>query len=121
MMLHDREHDLIALSDLESRAVGDQIDRLCGVAREDDLVGRFRIHEGTHPLAGALEILRRRIRQIMQAAMDIGVFVAVGVGDRIDDLARLLGGSGIVEIDQRLAVDFPRRIGKSRRIASTSS
>ena len=45
----------------------------------------------------------------MQAAMDVGVFLTVGVLDGIEHHLRLLGRGAIVEIDQRLAVDFPRQ------------
>ena len=40
VVLHDREHDLVALADLKCCAerVGDEVDRLGRVAREDDLV-----------------------------------------------------------------------------------
>ncbi len=51
---------------------------------------------------------------MMQSAVDVGVFVAVGVGDGVDDLARLLRGRAIVEICQRFAMDRLRQNGKVR-------
>jgi hypothetical protein len=39
--------------------------------------------------------------------MHVGVGVGVEVDERVDDLLGLLGGSGVVEIDQRPAVDLP--------------
>ena len=39
--------------------------------------------------------------------MDVGVGLAVVPRDRIEHRLRLLGGRGVVEIDQRLAVDRP--------------
>ena len=46
VVLHDREHDLVALADMRA-AVGarDQVDRLGGVAGEDDLVVGARVEE----------------------------------------------------------------------------
>ena len=43
MVLHDREHDLVARLDaLAPERIGDEIDRLGGVAGEDDLLARAR-------------------------------------------------------------------------------
>src|SRR5579872_364725 len=42
----------------------------------------------------------------MHPPMDIGVFAGREVAHRVQNLARLLRRSGVVEIDQRLAVDF---------------
>ena len=68
-----------------------------------------------------LEGLRRGIGEIMQAAMHIGVFVLIGVGHALDHLPRLLRRGGIVEIDERLAVDLRSTgSGNRARIASTS-
>ena len=49
--------------------------------------------------------------------MYIGVFVLIGVDHALDHLPGLLGRGGIVEIDQRLAVDLrreDREIGPDR-------
>jgi hypothetical protein len=78
------------------------------------------VDEAAGGLPRLLVGLGRRIRQEMQPAVDVGVFVRVGVSHRIDDGLRLLGRSAIVEINQWLAVDLTRQDRKSRRIASTS-
>ena len=44
------------------------------------------------------------LAQCMDAAMDVGVDLLVIVRDGVDDCARLLRSSTIVEIDKRLAV-----------------
>ena len=54
----------------------------------------------------ASNAVRGAVAQFMDAAMDIGVVVLVVMHERVNDRARLLGGGGVVEIDQRLAVDF---------------
>jgi hypothetical protein len=39
MVLHDRKHDLVARANaLAAEGVGDEIDRLGGIAREDDFL-----------------------------------------------------------------------------------
>ena len=45
----------------------------------------------------------------MQAAMDVGVFVRIGMLDGVEHRLRLLRRRAVVEIDQRLAVDFARQ------------
>ena len=84
MMLHDRKHDLVAgLDALAAESGRDEIDRLGGVAGEDDLLGPRRIEKGPHLLARALVGLGRRIGEEVQAAMHVGVFVCVGLLDAI--------------------------------------
>ena len=107
MVLHDREHDLVALlQSLAAEGVGDEIDRLGGVAGEDDLFRPSGIEERTHLLARAFVGLGRGIGEVMQAAMHIGVFVRVGVLDAIEHRLRLLRRGRVVEIDERLAIDL---------------
>ena len=110
VMLHDRQNDLVALADMRHPpAIGDRVDRFRRGLREDDLVHRTSIQEPAHLLARRLVSLRRRIRQEMQPAMDVGIFVTIGMRDRIDHGLRLLGRSAVVEIDERLAIDFTRQ------------
>ncbi len=107
MMLHDGEHDLVALADLHAAVGrGHEVDGLGSVAGEDDLVDARGIEEAAHDLARVLEALRRGVREIVQAAVNVGVFEAIGVVHGLDHRQRLLGGGAVVEIDQRLAVDL---------------
>ena len=56
MVLHDREHDLVALADHHAaEALRHEIDRLGGVAGEDDLVLGRRVEEAAHAFARILE------------------------------------------------------------------
>ena len=72
-------------------------------------------------LARLLEIGGGEVAQVVQPAMDVGVFFSVGALDGVEHRSRLLRRGAVVEIDERLAVDLLRdRIGKSARIASTS-
>ena len=113
VVLHHGEHDLVAGADvLEPEARGDEIDRLRSRAGEDDLVARLGVEEAPHALARGFVGLGGGIGQIMQAAMDVGVFVLVGVDHPLDHRARLLRRSGVVEINERLAVGPLRQDGK---------
>ena len=107
MVLHDREHDLVAgLDALAPERIGDEVDRLGGVAGEDDLLGPRRVEERPHLLARALVAFGRRIGEVMQAAMHVGVFRRIGLLDAVEHRLRLLRRRGVVEIDQRLAIDL---------------
>ena len=116
MMLHHGKHDFIALPDMgDAEAGGDQVDRLRRRARKNDLVVRGRIEKPAHGFARRLVSLGRRVGQIMQAAMHIGVFVLVSVRQAFDHRPRLLRRGGIVEIDQRLAIGA---LGQNRKIGA---
>ena len=54
--------------------------------------------------AGPLVLGRRLLADRVDAAMDVGVVLAVVVGDGIDDDARLLAGRRRVEVDEAVAV-----------------
>ena len=107
VVLHDREHDLVALADRHGAVgAGDQVDALGGVAGEDDLLDAWRIEEAAHRLARVLVAGGGGVGEKVQAAMDVGVFHLVGVVDGVEHRARLLRRGAVVEIDQRLAVDL---------------
>ncbi|MNU03747.1 hypothetical protein D3C72_2478840 [compost metagenome] len=75
MMLHDRQHDLVALADMRhAPAIGHGVDRLGRRFGEDHFVHRSGIEEAAHLLARRLISIRRRIGKEMQAAMHIGIF-----------------------------------------------
>ena len=80
VVLHDREDDLVALAEVHAVGGRDEVDRLGGVPGEDDLVGMRGIEEAAHDLARLLVFLGRGIGQEVQPAMDVGVFVGIGVG-----------------------------------------
>ena len=107
VVLHDREHDLVALAEIHGAVgAGDEVDALGGVAREDDLLDAWRIEEAAHRLARVLVAGGGGVGEEVQPAMDVGVFHLVGVVDGVEHRARLLRRGAVVEIDQRLAVDL---------------
>ena len=52
--------------------------------------------------------------ELVDAAVDVGVEVAVVVVERVDHRSRLLGAGGAVEVDERPAVG--RRAGQEREV-----
>jgi hypothetical protein len=74
--------------------------------REHDLLGRARVQEAPRLLARAFEALGRRIGHEVKPAVDVRVGRLHGAHHGIDDGARLLRRRGVVEIDERLAVDL---------------
>ena len=116
MVLHDREHDLVAFPQPHAaEARRDEIDRLGGVLGEDNFFLGAGIDEGSRRLARAFVSLRRLIGEIMQAAMHIGILRRIGAGQAIENLGRLLRRGGVVEINQRLAINLH---GQRRKIGA---
>ena len=124
VVLLGREHDLVALAE-EGVAPGarHQVDRLGGAARPDHLGGIGGAQEAGHLPARALVGVGRPARQLVDAPVHVGVVVPVIVRDRVYDRVGFLGGGGVVQVDQRLAVDVllqgrevaPRRGGEGVR------
>ena len=75
---------------------------------EDDLVRVRGVEEALHVAARRLVLLGRDVREIVQAAVDVGVFVANRRGHRVDHRLRLLRRGAVVEIDERTAVHLAR-------------
>ena len=74
-------------------------------AHEDDLVLGGRVEEAPHLLARAFVGVGGARRQRVRGAVDVRVLVLVEVAEAIDHRLRLLRGGGVVEPDERPAVD----------------
>ena len=85
---------------------GDEVDALGGAAGEDDFFGAAGVDEFGGAGAGRFERGGGAVAQFVDAAMDIGVVVLVVMAQGVEHRARLLRGGGVVEIDQRLAVNL---------------
>ena len=106
-MLHFREQNHVAgLEIFCAPGTGDEIDAFGRAAREDDFVGAFGVDEFCGAGAGGFKRVRRAVAQFMDAAMDVGVVVLVIMHQRVNHRAGLLRRGGVVEINQRLAVDL---------------
>src|SRR5215204_5877503 len=115
MVLHLRQQDDVIGGEMRrAPGAGDEVDRLGGVAREDDLVVTGGADEArdiiTYTLVGSGRLLGERVN----ATMDIGIGGLVVVNERLDHLSRLLRGGGVVEIDETAPVDASRQDGKIR-------
>ena len=114
VMLVWRHDYLVALADVLLRpGVRHQVQRLGGVARPDYLLRVFRAYEARYLGASAFIELGRFLAERMNPAMDIGIGTFIVVNQSLNDLARLLGSGGVVQIDQGFAIDLP---GQDREI-----
>lgn len=113
VVLHDREHDLVALLDV-GLAPGrcHEVDGLGDIAGEDDFFTTRRVDEFRYLAARALVSLGRGIGEIVQAAVHVGVLALVGFRHAVEHRIRLLRRGGVVEIDQRLAINLHRQRGE---------
>jgi len=106
VVLKLRQHDLVAAADVHAAPrLGDEIDRLCGSPGENDAVGGRRADEFRDLRPGVFVGVRCPGGECVRAAVNVGVLVAVEIGDPVDDLPRLLRGSGVVEPDKRPPAD----------------
>ncbi len=123
VVLELRDDDLVARADVAAApALGDEVDALGRAAHEDDLSGDGALRNAAHLVARAFVGVGRARRQRVGGAVDVRVLVLVEVREAIDHALRLLRGRGVVEPDERAAVDpFCCRIGKSRLIAYGSN
>ena len=86
VMLHLGQDDHVAAIDVPpAPRVGDEVDRLGRVAGEDDLVAVGRVDEPGDLDPGRLVGGGRLLADRVDAAMDVGVVLAVVVGDGVDD------------------------------------
>ncbi len=115
MVLHDRQHDLVARLDPRAERRGDQVDALGRALGEDHIVRGRRIEESAYGFARSFVGLGRLVRQRMQAPVHVGIGGAHLVRHRIDHGVRLLGAGGIVEIDERMPVHLP---GQDRELGA---
>ncbi|SLE02389.1 Uncharacterised protein [Mycobacteroides abscessus subsp. massiliense] len=109
------DDDLVAVPQvLAAPGIGHQIDGLGGAAHEDDVLVGF----GAQELAGRPACVLVRVggacRQLMCGAVDVRVLVLVEVHQPVDHGLGLLRGGGVVEPDQRLAVDGLGQDGEVR-------
>ncbi len=106
VMFQAGDDDFVARFDVVAApALRDQVDAFGGSANEDDLFGGARVEEPLHLGARLFVGLRGALAKLMHAAVDVGAIHFVELDDGVDDGARLLRGGGVIEIDERLAVD----------------
>ena len=106
------ENDIAGFKMFRTPRGGDEIDSFRRPARKNNFVGGFGVDEFSGTGARGFEGVRGAVAQLMDAAMNIGVVVFVIMHERINDAAGLLRRGGVVEINQRLAVDLLMENGK---------
>ncbi|MBO7630225.1 MAG: DUF2851 family protein, partial [Bacteroidales bacterium] len=99
------EHFVTGLQEALAEGGGDEVHRLGGAAGEDHLLRRGCVDETLDGAAGGLELLGGKLAQMVHATVDVAVDGEVVAGQRVDDRQRFLRGGGVVEIDERAAVD----------------
>lgn len=113
MVLCDSDYYLIAGTKvLASPTVGHQVYRLGGIAGKDDRVRVGGVEEPRYLEPSTLIEIAGLDCQCVGTAVNVGVVVVVIIDHRFDDLPRLLGRGGIIEVNKRMAVDFPLQDGK---------
>ena len=106
VMLHRGDDDLVAGADeLASIAVHHEIDSFGRAAHKDALTHVTRVDEAFHFFTRAFVGGGRFLAQVMNAAMDVRVLLFEINAAAIDDYLRHLRRGGVVEIDQRFAID----------------
>jgi hypothetical protein len=107
VVLHLGEHHGVAGADVRPPPrVRDQVDRLGGVLREDDLLVA-RAEVAGDPPAGPLERVGRLLAERVDGAVDVGVVLGEPGVHRVEHRLRLLRGVRAVEVAERPAAELP--------------
>jgi hypothetical protein len=115
VVLHHAEDDQVSLADIAAApGLGDEVDRFGRVADEDALSFGVGVDEGGDKAARRLVPLRGGFGKSVDAAVDVGIEMAIVVVERVDHSGRLLGAGGAVEVNQRLGVGG--RSGQEREV-----
>ena len=98
MVLHDGDDDLVAgLQHRGREALGDQVERLAGVAGEDDFVGLGGADEVGDLLADLSDGIGGLDGQRVQAAQRVGVHTLVEIALGVEHAGGALRGGGAIE------------------------
>ena len=90
----------------EPPGVGDEVQALGRIPREDDLLRRRRVDEAGHGLARALVGGGCPLGELVDTAVHVRVGRLVELPQRVEHLCRLLRRRGRVEVGERLPVDL---------------
>ena len=120
VVFHGRDDDLVPLFHPRSRfpsfqgggrggllpkGESQRIEAVRRALGEDDLVAALRSDELCYGLSCLFVFHRRYLAQMMHAAVDIAVPVAVSLSDSVYHRLRLLARSGVVKVHQRTSVN----------------
>ena len=106
VVLHGGDDDFVIRPDVgPAVGLGYQIDALGGAPHEDDLLVVLGVDELPHLLPRPLVGVGGQLAQGVDAPVDVGIFGRVVIDQGIYNRLGLLGGSGVVQVHQGLAVD----------------
>src|SRR5689334_2051019 len=111
-MLHLGDQDFICRHETTAIALRHEVDPVGGTAGENHLAWESGIQEPAGLLPYRVIRLRRRLAQVMDAAVNVGIVQTVVAAHGIDDRLRLLRRGGVVEIHQRLAMHLTLKDGE---------
>src|SRR6185312_99150 len=101
VVLHGRDQDLVTAAHVDSPvSLRHQVDSLGSATNKNEFFYIRRIDEAAHRLACTIMLRRRELREKVNAAMNVGIFLFVIARDRVDDRSRLLRCSSVIEVDQ---------------------
>ncbi len=83
-----------------------QINRFRRAPRKDDFGSRCRIEQFGHLAAGFIEGDGRLFAQAVNAPSHGTIFVTIVIRNAIDNGLRLLRGGRVIEVNERLTIDF---------------
>ena len=107
VVLHLADDDVVAfVQEPFAPGIGHRVERRRRPGCENDLLAAPGPDKRADALAGLLVTGRGLFGQIMHAAVDVGVELAVEVIHRLDHAAGLLGRCAAVEINERFAIDL---------------
>src|SRR5947209_15403085 len=113
MMLHLGEKNLVPRFEVgASPCLRHEVDPFSRAAGENNLIRVASVDEFGGALPGGLESIRGAIAQLVNASVDVGVIPFVKMAQGIEDGARLLGSSGVIQIDQRMSMHLLIENGK---------
>ena len=92
--------------------MGDEVYGLGRAAGEDETPDVRRAEETHYLLACPLVGRRGFFGEAVDAAVDVGVVLLVLLRESVQHLLRLLGGCGVIQVDELLAVDPPVEDGE---------
>ncbi len=116
VMLQPADDDLVTGREMRTPpALRHQVDGLGRAAHEDDFVGRSRAQKSPCGFAAVFVRVSGSRRKRVRRPMDVRVLVPVERREPIDHRLRLLRRRGVVEPDERTAVD---PFGQDRKIAT---
>ena len=118
VVLHQREQDLIPFTQIGvTPAAGYEVDGLCGIAGEHNLLRTSRSDKGGGGGACRLKILGGPGTELVCTSMHIGVITGVVGLQRFENHPGFLARGGVIEIDQRVALR--RSLIKNREIRTS--